>query len=176
MLQCPRCLTRTLSSSRLHRCSVCAGVWIEEATLAEHVSTMQSSVPRQLAWSESTERRALPCAECRAPMVPRLLFGVPVNRCRRHGVWFDARELSLVLERAALAMPVVAPSTASTVSTDSSPSFLEGLDGDDVVAVMDLAETATSGVVELASEAADSGVIDGVLEVLGELFSAIDFD
>jgi Zn-finger nucleic acid-binding protein len=144
-----------LSSSQLHRCSTCDGTWIEEAVLAEHVSTLQSSVPPRIAWSISSERRALPCAACREPMEPRVLFGAAVDRCRSHGVWFDAQELTLVLERAALAN-VAAPTRSAYGVTD----------------VADAAHLAV-GVAEVAG--ASSGVVEVVLDALGAVFSAIDF-
>jgi Zn-finger nucleic acid-binding protein len=154
MLHCPRCPSSELSTGKLHRCGTCDGTWIDERELAERVSAMQERPGKSLAWSGHSPRERLPCATCRQPMEPLLLYAVAVDRCTQHGVWFDRHELGLVLERSARlrARPVVhAHGHGSTTALD-------------VAAVG----------VEIAFDAAESGVIDAVLEVLGGLFSAID--
>lgn len=79
-----------------------------------------------------------------------LLLSTAVDRCTRHGVWFDKHELSLVLERSAHLAPRPASGTADFASA---------------LEVADLG-------VEIAIET--PGVIDALLDVVGAIFSAID--
>ena len=55
--------------------------------------------PVVLPW-ETQVRPALACPTCTEKMETMLLHGVPVDLCaKRHGIWFDAHELGLVLLR-----------------------------------------------------------------------------
>lgn len=105
----------------------------------------------------------LPCAACRQPMEPLVLFDEPVDRCTEHGVWFDKHELETVLERSRRARASIGPAPVS------SPSVADSLGAE-------VAFEGTIAVVDIATDvAADSGVIDAILDVLGGIFSAIDF-
>lgn len=151
-LYCPRCPSHTLSSATLHRCGNCGGTWIDESALADRVAAMQSTAPRSLAFVTSASRERLPCAACRSPMEALLLFSIAVDRCKHHGIWFDKHELEHVLSRSSHARP--RPATPAV----------------DAGAALDVAAAG----VEVAVEAASSGVIEILLEVLGGILSAID--
>jgi hypothetical protein len=85
-----------------------------------------------------------------------LLYSVPVDRCRHHGVWFDANELALVLARS-----TTSPLETDVVVTAASAYVDVGLE---VTAVV--AEGLAPGILEI--------VVEGALEILGAIFSAID--
>lgn len=54
-----------------------------------------------LPFVEDPGREKLACPTCREGMQTRALFDVPIDVCDKHGIWFDARELALVLLRSA---------------------------------------------------------------------------
>lgn len=158
-LHCPRCPAIALTDGELRHCTRCEGAWIPEETLAEHVSTMQVEMKPTLQWAASTRRIGLPCAACKHTMETLLLFGVPVDRCHSHGVWFDKDEMPEMLRRSAA---YVKPAPATTAI--AAP-----------VEVGALALDVGAAAVEVALEAASAGIFEGVLEVIGGIFSALDF-
>lgn len=123
---------------------------------------MTDAPPFPLAWSLVNDRDRLPCAMCHRPMDALLLFDVPVDRCPPHGVWFDKDELARVLERGAAVRPV----------REVVPAVTDSVGG---AIALELAGEVAIGAAEVAAETASAGVIEGVLEVLGVIFSAIDF-
>jgi Zn-finger nucleic acid-binding protein len=149
-----------LSSGELRHCPRCKGSWIPTEVLHEHVSTMQTRIDPKLVWKRSSQRVGLPCAACHHTMETLLLFEVPVDRCHSHGVWFDADELAEVLRRASTHVDVDLDASAARGSTA----------GAVAAASLDV----TAGVTEVALEAASVGLVEGVLEVIGGIFSAID--
>ncbi len=154
-LQCPRCKVTALGTGTLRSCGACHGAWVPEETLVAHVSSMQSAPPR-LHWSVAI-RPALPCARCQQPMETLWLFHVAVDRCRSHGVWFDEHELAEVLRRAH-----AAERTEQTGVADGIELVGVGLDAADV------------GVVVVEAGLESAGVLEGILDVLGGIFSVID--
>ncbi|HLL21105.1 MAG TPA: zf-TFIIB domain-containing protein [Kofleriaceae bacterium] len=147
---CPRCRTVELTSGELQHCTSCQGSWVSQLTLGEHVGAMQVDVEPRLLWQETQHRVGLPCAVCKHTMETALLFGVPVDRCHAHGVWFDKDELSEMLRRsAAHVQPAESAALAGLAVLDDT--------ADDVMYV------------------ASSGVLEGILDVVGGIFSAIDF-
>lgn len=94
---CPRCKVTTLSARPLERCERCTGCWVANEILLERVAAMQGARPA----IEVTQRfgEPVPCVCCAAPMRMLGFFGVPVDACDAHGVWFDAEELQVVLLR-----------------------------------------------------------------------------
>ena len=109
---CPRCRKSleavAVGSDRFDACSHCDGLWMGsaqfEAVCAER--ERQSAVlgfirgrpkhPQQL-----TKINYVPCPQCGA-LMNRSNFarasGVIVDICKRHGVWFDADELTTIIE------------------------------------------------------------------------------
>lgn len=163
-VHCPRCPKAALGAGPLRSCPTCHGSWVAEETLSEHVAIMQTAPPR-LQWSVAM-RAALPCVVCRAPMETLSLFEVAVDRCRAHGVWFDTHELAEVLHRSAQVR-------------EAEPSKLGAIaDGIELTAdaaeVAVLAETGVEAAVDVAVEVGTSGIVEGILDVLGGIFSAID--
>jgi Zn-finger nucleic acid-binding protein len=155
--RCPRCRTELRGAGKLQRCPSCEGAWIGEDMLHEHVVTMQLDVNPRLALVHVDDRSSLPCAVCLQAMETLALFEVPIDRCREHGVWFDKDELAEALHRSAQHVKP-APASAS-----ASP-----LDAVEVAALpLEIVETAV---------AADVGasMLDGLIDVLGGILSALD--
>jgi len=140
----------------MRHCTQCKGSWVPEETLHAHISAMTLDVKPKIEWTVTHVRVGLPCAACKHTMETLLVFDIPVDRCHSHGVWFDRDELAEVLRRS-----TVKPKTES--------------DGSTALAVAEVAGEGALAVGEVAFEAASSGFFEGVLEVLGEIFSAIDF-
>lgn len=162
---CPRCREVPLGDQPLVRhCGRCKGSWIAEETLHAHVAEVRSARPgRGLTWRREA-RAALRCAICAEPMETLVVRDTPVDRCPRHGVWFDANELAHVLAAVAAVAPVVAAAEPDRESIV--PELVEGgaeLAIDAAASAGEAAELAGGGA-ELAVEAAEAG--GGVFEVV----------
>ena len=155
-IYCPRCRTAALSNGDMRHCTVCKGSWVPEETLHSHISVMTAEVKPRIEWSVTHKRLGLPCAVCKHTMETLLLFDIPVDRCHTHGVWFDKDELAEVLRRSTIKPP---------------PPKGESDPGD----AFAVAELAGEGALAAGEIAAEAGILDGVLDVLGGIFSAIDF-
>ncbi len=135
---------------------------------------MRQSLPRPLVWSDDPARAQLPCAACGNAMQALVLFSVPVDRCRAHGVWFDGDELALVLERsphepdAQVTLPAAAVATAAVVAAQQPqpPNNGISLEAIDVVG-------AAIDVTRVASEVATSGILEGVASAAVDVLEAI---
>lgn len=94
-------------------CSVCAGLWLGAEvfrTIEERARQVAPAVPDPAALRKEVSSRPRfrqsggsfyrPCPACRTPMT-RINFervsGILLDRCRDHGIWFDATELDAVL-------------------------------------------------------------------------------
>src|SRR5687767_10161461 len=90
--RCPRCRDMQLSEQELIRhCGRCKGSWISEQALHERVGAMRGHPGAGLRW-RAEGRAALMCPTCTAPMETLVVQDTPIDRCARHGVWFDANE------------------------------------------------------------------------------------
>jgi Zn-finger nucleic acid-binding protein len=99
--QCPRCGAELIDAAAARGCAQCHGLWIDVASVIEMASQMQiPPEPVELPFALD-QRPPLACPGCRDPMRTLLLYEVPIDSCIKHGVWFDAQELALVLLRAA---------------------------------------------------------------------------
>jgi len=99
--RCPRCGTELVDAVVGKACSDCHGLWIAAASVVEMASQMQIPPEPVPLFLVDDPRESIQCPTCREPMATRLLHAVPIDLCERHGIWFDARELALVLLRAA---------------------------------------------------------------------------
>lgn len=165
-IHCPRCRSRELTNGDMRHCTTCKGSWVPEEVLHEHIVTMTSELPPAIEWKVSHARLGLPCAACKHAMEALLLFDIPVDRCHSHGVWFDAGELAEVLRRSTIKPPPARP------PGDGSAGWMAA-----EVAAQGGIELAAEGTVAVAEVVADAGpgILEGVLDVLGGIFSAIDF-
>jgi Zn-finger nucleic acid-binding protein len=153
-IHCPRCRSVELTGGDMRHCMQCKGSWVPEEVLHSHITTMTAEVKPKVEWTVTHKRIGLPCAACKHTMETLLLFDIPVDRCHSHGVWFDKDELAEVLHR-------------STI--ERAP------DGGTALAVAEVAGEVPLAVGEIALEAASTGILEGMLDVLGGIFSAIDF-
>jgi hypothetical protein len=78
-------------------------VWLSVEDVRDMASSMQSPpAPVEIAGTPATDRSQLPCPTCTDPMDAVNVFGIPLDVCtKRHGIWFDANELSSLLFRVA---------------------------------------------------------------------------
>jgi Zn-finger nucleic acid-binding protein len=99
--KCPRGHGDLTSAGVAGTCTQCNGIWLHPGSLEEMVAQMQIP-PENVGLTYATAPRdKLACPSCHEPMDARLLYGVELDLCTKHGVWFDAQELALVLLRAA---------------------------------------------------------------------------
>ena len=92
---CPRCGIDLVDVPAMRACSRCDGRWATEATLTRLAGEMTPGEP-YLPFLRA-ERAALLCPTCGNSMTTYKLHSVEVDRCARHGIWFDVHELQQVL-------------------------------------------------------------------------------
>jgi Zn-finger nucleic acid-binding protein len=100
---CPRCGVPLKQAGAARGCEECRGVWLSVEEVRDMASSMQTPpTPIEIAGAPATDRTPLPCPECTEPMEAVNVFGIPLDVCaKRHGIWFDANELSSLLFRVA---------------------------------------------------------------------------
>jgi Zn-finger nucleic acid-binding protein len=99
--KCPRGHGDLTDAGVAGSCTQCNGIWLHPGSLNEMVAQMQIPPENIDLTLTAAERDKLACPTCRDPMDTRTLYGVEIDLCAKHGIWFDARELALVLLRAA---------------------------------------------------------------------------
>lgn len=106
--QCPRCGIELVDAGSARGCSRCQGLWLREDILTEMVTAMLP-VPTtgRLVFAPTVQDQRVACPSCRAPMVLTTLAEIVVDRCAKHGVWFDREELEQVLRRSAKPSPMI---------------------------------------------------------------------
>lgn len=112
-LKCPRCAERpgleprTLGALTASQCPQCTGVFVPERVLEDMVRQRDEAavLARELPPGERAgvedKVRYLHCAVCDDLMLRSNYgrrSGVIVDRCKKHGVWFDADELRRVAD------------------------------------------------------------------------------
>ena len=82
-------------------CPQCGGLWVEEGVLEEMVLEMLPPGPLRRLQLEVMERSEAPvgCPSCHEPMQQTRIHDVVLDRCPKHGVWFDQAELGAALLR-----------------------------------------------------------------------------
>lgn len=113
ILKCPRCKVDMSSvrigSQEMRECEKCAGVWLEVAAFEKICADREqqaavlggaSPLPSHTLRADQRIRYA-PCPQC-GQLMNRVNFakcsGVIVDICRGHGTWFDAQELSTIVQ------------------------------------------------------------------------------
>jgi Zn-finger nucleic acid-binding protein len=179
--KCPRCRKVALGDEPLIRhCGRCKGSWIAEETLHERVAAAQGA-QSGLTW-RTEARAALLCAICAEPMETLVVRDTPVDRCARHGIWFDVNELAHVLAPVAVAAHVAAQPQTSTAGdlAEDGVDLAVGV-ADAALESVDVVEVGGSAV-EVGSTVVETGggvfevVIDGagvVAEVVVDAIAAI---
>jgi Zn-finger nucleic acid-binding protein len=96
--RCPRCGVELIQAGSARACNACRGLWMTQEMLVEMAANMQwPAQPVPLPCVPDATRQPLPCPACTSPMQTWTLHGVPIDRCDRHGIWFDRDELQQVL-------------------------------------------------------------------------------
>jgi Zn-finger nucleic acid-binding protein len=178
---CPRCKVALDDQPLVRSCGRCKGSWISEAALHERVAAGQGARVRgRLTW-HAEARAALNCAICAEPMETIVVRDTPVDRCPRHGIWFDANELAHVLVAVGVvAAPVIAAHQAAAAPPPESivPDVVEGgleLAGEAAAVAAGGGEVAEAGggVVEIVIGGVGF-VADAVVEVVTGIFSIFE--
>ncbi len=116
-LPCPRCEqpleARLLADTLVDQCAACGGVWLDHEVLGRLLTDRARQAPlreRLLQLPKATPRSAEPgkvtylrCPECAVFMNrrnPAYRSGIIVDVCAGHGVWFDDRELAILMRLA----------------------------------------------------------------------------
>jgi len=101
--QCPRCGTALIDARAARGCTSCGGLWIEEPVLTEMVLEMLPVPPAMLSRLQlavlARGGEAIGCPTCGEAMHPTTIHEVVLDRCAKHGVWFDRDELAVALQR-----------------------------------------------------------------------------
>lgn len=87
------------------QCEHCQGVLIPISEVEDMISELEGE-PFVLPAGAPGART---CARCAARLSKLDLYGIEVDRCDAHGVWFDGKELTAVLEAASGVDPATIP-------------------------------------------------------------------
>jgi Zn-finger nucleic acid-binding protein len=92
----------TVANGTYEKCVTCGGVWIEAAALRALWNNM-NPINTLVFKPRTTGHQERMCLRCEKPMLRENLgHGVPIDRCKDHGIWFDPEELALSLAGATL--------------------------------------------------------------------------
>ena len=96
-MECPKCKGAALVASGPHKgCTQCGGLFVTDAAFGEMLETM--SAGRSLAsYPIGTQWCAHLCPDCGDVMMSSSIEQLAVERCARHGIWFDKTELERAL-------------------------------------------------------------------------------
>ena len=131
---------------------------------------MQQQIPPLLSWF-LVDREALPCVACGEAMQTLALFDVPIDRCRGHGIWFDAEELAAVLLRSKDALADACPRPTCAAPTHGSR---DGLAVDVALAAVHLPLEVAAGAVAIGgAEVAGAALEVAVGGVAAEVGGAV---
>ena len=111
-MRCPRCDHEL--DGRPAKCDQCHGCWVSAVDVSR---TVKSDAP---AWLDAGTSQ-IACPECHTTMQAITLHGVHLDRCTKHGVWFDIDEITEMLRKAGKIAPRETarqdkPSTGSKVA------------------------------------------------------------
>ena len=113
VMRCPRCKidmsSVRIGAQTMRECEKCAGVWLDVAAFEKICADREqqsavlggaSPAPSHELQPEQSIRYA-PCPQC-GQLMNRINFakcsGVIVDVCKGHGTWFDAQELSAIVQ------------------------------------------------------------------------------
>jgi Zn-finger nucleic acid-binding protein len=101
---CPVCREALDPEGSRFICPTCQGALVTETTLQALIQDAEthhaSDVPRtkELKFDvPNTVEPARTCPRCAATMSKHSFYGITVDRCIAHGIWFDGTELQSVL-------------------------------------------------------------------------------
>jgi Zn-finger nucleic acid-binding protein len=112
---CPRCKGALDAAGARLICKQCQGALVTEPEVSQLIADIVGNVVSTMGWSgkvaepqplvlEAREGGAgLVCPRCASAMQAHKLFGIAVDRCGEHGIWFDKTELEGALQAAVTA-------------------------------------------------------------------------
>lgn len=97
---CPRCGKPLDPGAERTNCESCRGVLIADKYILQVVIDTINQPLDALPLDDRTAREPnLICPGCRNPMAPHSLYGIAVDRCETHGLWFDGDELAQMMQK-----------------------------------------------------------------------------
>lgn len=96
---CPGC-GESIATADFALCRWCHGAWVSEPELERRIRAVRND--RDLRIEVIFEAAPLGiggrlCPRCHGGLAPHTVGAVEIDRCSKHGVWFDADELARVL-------------------------------------------------------------------------------
>lgn len=95
--RCPRCNVELTDAGAVRSCEACRGQWASAATLLEMAATMTHPNPLPTLEFADHPRTALACPSCQTGMRTLRAGKIEIDRCDKHGYWFDRDELQQIL-------------------------------------------------------------------------------
>ncbi len=107
---CPNCGVHVsavnVGARAFDRCPGCQGVWIQQQVFDEMLAEMSADITFSTSCAPATEARLLACCFCSKVMEKGDLFGVILDVCQGHGIWFDGTEIEKTLAAAVGIKPI----------------------------------------------------------------------
>lgn len=103
-MQCPHCaavlVTLEFADTEVDYCYACGGIWLDAGELEQLLAAGGDDAYRDTATPTRVWEKPRRCPLCRRRM-EKIALGttapILLDRCRAHGIWFDAGELKKVL-------------------------------------------------------------------------------
>ena len=106
LAECPRCGKPLDPGADRVNCENCRGVLIADKHVLQVVIDTINQPLDALPLDDRTAREPnLICPACRNPMAPHSLYGIAVDRCETHGLWFDGDELAQMMQKVQASAP-----------------------------------------------------------------------
>jgi Zn-finger nucleic acid-binding protein len=109
---CPRCKAALDRAGARLVCKQCEGALVAEPEVSQLIADIVGNVVSTMGWAGRIAEpqplvlapreggAGLVCPCCTAAMTAHKLYGIAVDRCEEHGVWFDKAELEAALQAA----------------------------------------------------------------------------
>ncbi len=95
--RCPRCHVELIETGAIRSCTTCRGQWAAQTALLEMVAEMTRPDPPHLRFRRNERAETLACPSCGHGMAAWRFHEIELDRCEKHGIWFDRDELQHVL-------------------------------------------------------------------------------
>jgi Zn-finger nucleic acid-binding protein len=95
--RCPRCHVELIDTGTVRSCTACRGQWASQAALLEMAAEMTRPNPPQIRFLPHKRAEKLACPSCGNAMGTWRFHKTELDRCEKHGIWFDRDELEQVL-------------------------------------------------------------------------------
>lgn len=95
--RCPRCQVELTDAGAVRSCGACRGQWASASTLLDMAQTMTHPNPLPPLQFAAHDRAKLACPSCQDGMTTLRAGKIEIDRCDKHGYWFDRDELQQIL-------------------------------------------------------------------------------